>query len=69
MNDLITVFELYDLITENHVSYHRTIKGAVTAMSEAVAKLAPALHSDYEGDTSFGYFELHYRIIQHKIKE
>lgn len=69
MNNFITVFELYDLITNQRVSYHRTIKGAVTAMSEAVAKLAPALHSDYEGDTSFGYFELRYRVIQHKIKE
>ena len=64
----MTIFELYDVTIGDHISYHKTIEGAVIAMSKAVEKLAKALDHDYEGDPSVD-FELRYRVIKHVVKD
>jgi hypothetical protein len=62
------VFELYDKIVGDTISYHQTIEGAVKAMSEHVAKLAPAMQRDY-GEDSKVDFELAYCVFSHEVKE
>lgn len=62
------VFQLYDCITEKHLSLHSTIAGAVIAMSGHVASLAPAMANDYGEDSSVE-FDLRYTVKSFEVVE
>ncbi len=60
------IFELYDDICDQHVSFHKTLESALKAMGEAVVKISPALCRDYEGDTKVS-FQLSYTVKSHRV--
>lgn len=62
------IFELYDDIVLQHVSYHKTLEGALAAMSQAIDKIAPGLCRDYEEDDRVD-FSIKYSVKTHKVKE
>lgn len=66
-NGKAKMFELYDDVVGNTLSYHQSLSGALTAMAEAITKLNPALCRDYENDPSVD-FKLTYRIVSHELK-
>lgn len=55
------IFQLWDCIINEHLSYHVSVKSAMIEMSKHVAKLAPALENDYSDDPNID-FEMKYRI-------
>lgn len=70
------IFELYDCVVNEHVSYHNTMKGALEAMRDAIDKLIVPLCRDYEEDGSkppekYRHidFTLQYQIKTHPVKE
>ena len=62
------IFELYDCVVDEHISFHKSLQGALAAMSEAVAKITPGLCRDYEDDASVD-FNLKYQVKSHIVKE
>ena len=62
------IFELYDCVLEQHVSYHKTLKGALEAMNASLAKVAPALCKDYDEDDKID-FTLQWQVLTHKVGE
>lgn len=62
------IFELYDNILNERISCHKTLNGALKAMSEAVTKITPGLCRDYEEDLMVN-FELKYQIKTITLKD
>jgi hypothetical protein len=48
------VFELHDDIVKERLSVHKTFKGAMEGIVEAVTKTVPAVCRDYEGEDDHG---------------
>jgi hypothetical protein len=67
------MYELYDETVGDIVSYHKTIEGALKALSRKIEALAKPLSSDWEpGMDSAGNpieFALAYKVIGHKLEE
>lgn len=62
------MFELYDEVLGDTLGYHKTLEGALKAMSEAINKVFPGLCQDCKGDETVD-FTLKYRVLKHKLKE
>jgi hypothetical protein len=62
------IYEVWDHTIDTHISYHLTLEGALTAMSENFAKVSKALHNDYKDDSKVD-FTLEYGIRSHEVKE
>ena len=61
------VYELYDALLGDHVSYHSTLRGALIAMSEKIRDITPALVRDMEDDKSLE-ITLTYSVKSYEVK-
>lgn len=61
------IFELIDGVTDNTVSYHLTLTGALNALAEALSNITPGLYHDYKDAKSVD-FELTYRVRSIEVK-
>lgn len=55
------IFELYDGINGQHLSYHASLNGALQAMQQHLKVLTPALCMDYEDDSKVE-FQINYEV-------